>query len=531
MRVTSVAWRAVLAGLLVASSTAHGQAAMGAATRPQAVPPPELSAADAAKLARQDELSAAIVRKDAARVRALIRAGMPLDFNFDEVWRGRTSQSPLTLAIGRGHLEVAAVLLEAGADPRRADGFGQAPLHYARTPEAIALLERHGAAAIEPPRARGPASVADAIEAGNADEVRALLGKGADPSAPGPWGAPITRALFRQRWDIAAVLAEAGANLKLSDGAGCASTSRDCHAIEIARLASLHAPTLAILKARGLDLNACSANGHSALTSLIVEPALAVASVHGGARVDPPDAVARVRTLLEQGADANRRCGEATPLMLAVAALGKPRSLALAIAEHGGRIEYRGEVRERPNAPATAPSALPAGGGLRGALPKPIEDIHGIHTRMGIGPLTWAVLQGRPDVAARLLARDRKVEREDRDLLYFLAVLGEWDVLMQALPYTREVNAADRVGVTPLMLAADDGRLDAVKALVAAGARIDARSERHWRPIWEEPIIARLSGHGGASPRLAGGYTALRAARERGHAQIERVLLQAGARD
>lgn len=130
-----------------------------------------------------------------------------------------------------------------------------------------------------------------------------------------------------------------------------------------------------------------------------------------------------------------------------------------------------------------------------------------------------------------MLARDRKVVPEDRFLPYFAGRLGEWDVVMQALAHTREVNVSDRAGVTPLMLAAEDGRVDAVKALIAGGAKLNAKSASDWPPLLETPPAMLFMGHGPTKPRLVGGYTALKAARDRHREEVVKVLLEAGARD
>jgi ankyrin repeat protein len=150
---------------------------------------------------------------------------------------------------------------------------------------------------------------------------------------------------------------------------------------------------------------------------------------------------------------------------------------------------------------------------------------------MSVGPLTWAAQYGRPDVALRLIKRDRQITRADRHLLYFAAAAGQWDLLMGSLPYTREVNVSNRADVTPLMLAADAGQASAVPALLAAGANVNARSVRSWPPLLETNLGAALAGHSPSPPKLAGGYTALRAAREKGHADIARMLEAAGGRE
>jgi hypothetical protein len=45
------------------------------------------------------------------------------------------------------------------------------------------------------------------------------------------------------------------------------------------------------------------------------------------------------------------------------------------------------------------------------------------------------------------------------------------------------------------------------------------------------PSLAALSGHGHSRPPLVGGYTALRAAQERGHAEVVTILKNAGGRE
>jgi len=87
------------------------------------------------------------------------------------------------------------------------------------------------------------------------------------------------------------------------------------------------------------------------------------------------------------------------------------------------------------------------------------------------------------------------------------------------------------------MMAAQDGHADAVRALLAARARVNVRSARDWPPLAErnlrEEFGAALAGHSHSQPkpRLVGGYTALRAAKERGHAETARILAEAGGRE
>ena len=560
---------------------------------------PALSPEQIATLARHDELQAAIVKQDVARVSALIRSGMPLDFNFDAIARGRTRQSALTLAISLDRVAIARLLLDAGAAAGRVDGNGEAAIHATKSLEAVRLLKQHGAdldvqnhrgmtalaeaveranlariesliaggARLDAPL-KGPDLFTVAVQANHAELIPVLLARGTDPRSPPTaalWpliesgdterakmlieaGADpnahtdrhwlITRALYRQRWDIVTGLADAGADVRLPDGPQCASTARGCHAIELARAATLHPPTLARLKARGLDLDAYAASGHTALTALISDPMYgATGGVQSGAAaratIPASDVSARARALLEQGADPNRRYRDLTPLMLAIAR-PTPSGLSDLLVDAGGRVEYRNLIQKQGQNELPAPG-YPVNAGASNASRSTSEPLihnnQGLFTGMTVGPLTWTLLHRRPDAALRLLARDRKVAPEDRFLLYFAGRLGAWDVVLRALAHSTDVNVSDRVGVTPLMFAAEDGRVDAVKALIAKGARLDAKSANVWPPLLETPPAMLIMGHGPSQPRLVGGTTALKAASGRQREDVVKVLLDAGARD
>src|SRR5258706_7670891 len=114
-----------------------GAAAPAAAGVPAA---PELSPEAAKLLAQRDELSGAIVKRDAKRVAAWIQAHKELNFNFNEIWQGRTHQSPLTVAINLDAVDISRLMLESGALAARNDGDGRAAIHYAKSAEAIRLL-------------------------------------------------------------------------------------------------------------------------------------------------------------------------------------------------------------------------------------------------------------------------------------------------------------------------------------------------------------------------------------------------------
>ena len=344
--------RALLACLVAVSfETAAQQQSGGGGYRGPSSEQPVLTPEQTARLAVTDALQTAIVKKDADSVRRLVARGDKVDFNFDEAYRGRSSESPLTMAIGRGHLEIARILLDAGADPNRRDGFGVLPIRRARSEEAIALLRRYGAdvSAVDqsPSTTLSPSqTVWNVINRGDdAAAVKLLIEKGADPSALFGRETLLERALFRKRWRSVRQLVDAGAKLQPSDGAPCAQNMRECHSIEAARLATLDPPTLAYLKAHGLDVDRVATSGLTALTSLLLEPPpMRVVAVRPdgslGPALEPPAELPRIRALLEVGADPNRRLREYTPLMIAMVVPHKPPALADALVEFGGRVDF-----------------------------------------------------------------------------------------------------------------------------------------------------------------------------------------------
>ncbi len=584
----------VVACFFVASSAAFTQSETRSTGSEPALSPEQI-----ATLARHDELQAAIVKQDVARVSALIRAGMPLDFNFDAIARGRTRQSALTMAISLDRVAIARLLLDGGASAGRLDGNGEAAVHGAKSLEAVQLLKQRGAD-LDAQNHRGMTALAEAveradlarldmliaagarldaplkgsdlftiavkghhselvpvllarganprspptaalwplIESGDTERARMLIEAGADPNAHTDRDWLITRALFRQRWDIVNRLADAGAQVRLPDGPQCASTARGCFSIELARAATLHPPTLARLKARGLDLDAYAASGHTALTALISDtregaPGAVRSGAAAGAAIPASDVSARARALLEQGADPNRRYRDLTPLMLAIA-LPTPHALSDLLVDAGGRVEYRNTIQKQGQNELPVPGhpVKPGASAASRFTSEPlVHNNQGLFTGMTVGPLTWTLFHRRPDAALRLLARDRKVTQDDRFLLYFAGRLGAWDVVLRVLALSNEVNVSDRAGVTSLMFAAEDGRVDAVKALIASGAKLDAKSVNGWPPLLETPPAMLIMGHGPSQPRLVGGTTALKAARGRQREDVVKVLLEAGARD
>jgi ankyrin repeat protein len=121
-----------------------------------AAPEPEPVAAGGETPAKK--LCAAAQEGDGAAIARLLAAGADLNASANGILEGEVVQSTaLIIAAGHGHVEAARLLLDAGADPGRADGSGGTPLMVAAQTgqlEVLRLLLGRGAAvdAAEPSR-------------------------------------------------------------------------------------------------------------------------------------------------------------------------------------------------------------------------------------------------------------------------------------------------------------------------------------------------------------------------------------------
>jgi ankyrin repeat protein len=145
-------------------------------------------------------LTAAAAAGEAEAVEALLREGADPDQADGRGWPA------LAWAARGGHLRAAAALLAAGADPDQPDRYvnGWSPLQHAlhkRQLGAAKLLLDHGA----DPNFRSRGAVTPLFLAagyGDADAVRLLLGRGADPRVDLGPGQNLLAAAVGGAWDI-----------------------------------------------------------------------------------------------------------------------------------------------------------------------------------------------------------------------------------------------------------------------------------------------------------------------------------------
>lgn len=125
------------------------------------------------------EIAAAIAKGDADDVRRHLTAD-PSILNPEDP----KARAPLDLAILRKQTDIVLVLLEAGANPSRADRSGSTPLHHAVTrnlPEVVTALLKAGAKPNELDKS-GWTPLHHAAAKNQLETTKALLDGGADPT-------------------------------------------------------------------------------------------------------------------------------------------------------------------------------------------------------------------------------------------------------------------------------------------------------------------------------------------------------------
>ena len=368
---------------------------------------------------------------DVARI--LLEAGAELDLRD---YSGRTA---LMYAADEGNAEVAGWLLSEGADAGLTDNQGYTALDYAADEGHADLVRALLAFAGEgdaPPtgEALGPALRAAADE-GHGDVVRVLLEAGADPAG--------TDARGRTALDYAAAEGHDDLVRLLAAGAGSVAASPPALADALRAAASEgHAPVVRDLLAAGADIDAAGPDGRTALMQAAGErhPRVLAALLEAGADVAVADA--RGWTALHYAAgERAHRCIEL---------------LVEAGASVDARADYHTVTRR------LGPQAV-------------------LLAYRGATPLVVALEEDDDGAAERLLraGADANVTlRKLRATTLADADLHAVDALAQALLNGDDVGgslaiAYDEAGWTPLHEAAERGRLEALRMLLAFGGDLD----------------------------------------------------------
>ncbi len=392
------------------------------------------------------DLMLAIQRGDAEAVRRLLAQGVAVNQHFQ-------GDRPLPAAVDRGRVEIARLLLEAGADPDQSASYynGQTPLMVAAAHgnlPMIRLLLEHGARPDRRDR-HGKAALDYAAPRGTRQEVYRVLAMAASGEAPAvPGGGEPLDPL------MAAVMAGSREQVEaaLADGALDREDRRGDTALFHALRRADNGIAVRLIDA-GADVNHRNLRG---------ETALMLAAERGD--------VDLVKRLIAAGADVDPAPENGdSPLIRAVRSQHVAAAEQLLGAGADAKRNASAALVELISAPAAPPVAL-VEQMLAGGADGNARD------RSGVPVLVVALRLGYREAAIALLARGAAARGDSKGIaqpIVMAASAGDTGLVEALLAAGADVNATDRSGRTPLHAAVDGHAFHAVKLLLQHGADPD----------------------------------------------------------
>jgi ankyrin repeat protein len=431
----------------------------------------------------RSEVADAAMRGDKPAVRALLR--QKADVNAPQA-DGATA---LHWAVQANDLELADLLIRAGARVSTANVAGATPLLLASVAGNAAMIGRLLAAGADPnaPLTRsGDTALMMASRSGMVDAVRALLDRGAKVNDPETWGGTtaLMWAVSARHPQVARLLIERGADVNArsyyvpsASGRGFEGTTpvarKPGQQLEefasgwltplmfAARENDLESARL--LVRAGADINAQSGDGKDALSLALFDGSYDAAEflIDSGAKVNQTDAQ-RFTPLFWAVDRRNMETAPNFPWMETRDPLPLIRKLLAAGADPNALINSTPRARMRDGSPRLVyATAL-----MRAAL---------------AGDLELAKLLLSYGADPHIISRDRETtlmaacgtgfingyhrQRSPADRLELVKLLVELG---------EDVNAADGYGITPLMVAANLGDIEIVRYLISKGADLGA---------------------------------------------------------
>lgn len=389
-----------------------------------------------------------------------------------------------------GQLEMAKLLLNAGADVDARDDSGVTPLDYAlshKEQEVAALLISAGAYV----------GLHEAVYLDDKQTVLARLEEGADINATDADNqTPLMVAMFGHT-EIAWLLLERGANVNARNSYGVTALKYTSYSPDGALLA-------AALIERGAEVDARDNDGETALTSTAHignAEVIRVLAAHGADFNAKPQAWSY--SPLDSAANAGR--AEAVSALIELGADREDWNYALLLAGMRGYpdvVERLLEYGADPNVSTeTGYSCLmwtAQNGDLRSAqaLIRHSANIHAV-TEGGTTALTVAAICDHPDIVQGLLAAGARVNLLDA------ALIGDTPTAQTLLAERSDTDQANERRERAFLWASSRGHVDIVRLLLESGVNVEAK--------WDK------------------GETALIAAARNGHAHVMRLLIEYGA--
>lgn len=440
---------------------------------------------------------------NAGKVMELLEDGVPVDS------RNRQNDTPLLLALRKGHKKVVHLLLQRRASVNARNNEGYTALIYAAEQgdsEVVESLLEHGAE-IDAEDARGEKALTRAARNGHLGTVRLLLERGANIRArTGTGNTALSLAAQNAHLEIVRLLLQKGAPVDGYDHkkrTALTLAARNGHPDVVKLLLASGADPLTST-GESADKRASSAE-HDFFKAVLLgdapkvtellekDPALARARTNGGDTAlllaSCLGHAAVVEKLLQKGAEVDfTNKYHATPLMWA-SYNGKPDVVEKLLA-HGTKVN----ALDKMGAAAVVYAADAGHQKIVEILAAKGADLQA-RGQQGTA-LALAAKNGHPGVVQFLLDKGVEVDSTGElgaTALILAATNGHSKIVNLLLAKGAKVNTKSDDGSTALIRAAGNGHLGVVQVLVAAGADVNLKNDRALTAL----ILAAKNGHAG----------------------------------
>lgn len=483
--------------------------------------------------------------------------------------KGRTA---LMMAAMGGHEELVRLLIYRGSDVSARDKDKRTVLHCAIAPDSLGVIEiliTEANVDIDARDGDGSTPLHYAAEAGLEAVVEKLLDHKADPKLKSKWGwTPLDSAAPSGYQGIATKLLDNGADVDSADEYGYTALYWTAP--------GEYKDTVKLLLDRGAKpdlgnrdgitpLHATAYNGVEEIMRLLLDKATEInpkdnlqrTPLHAAALNGRDD---MVRLLLERGAKADVvNADEWTPLEAACWMDHESVKQILKEKTHGGdaivkRVEQDKknpslEAWKKQQAEEKGDYEFAATGALdlicRGRIDKVQAllsdglDLDG-YQRGNMTPLSVAAGWYQKEICRLLLDNGADVNkpggRKDRTALHIVSNFGKCDMVRMFLEAGADINAIDRLGNTPLSLAADYRERNAAEILIEKGADLNIKTRVGFVPLHlavlggDEELVRTLLKAGADTERSDNdGFTPLLTAVCQREYGIAKMLLERGA--
>jgi ankyrin len=424
----------------------------------------------------------------AVRVGDLETAGLLLKAGADAKLADLYGVTPLYLACSIGNAAMIRLILDAGADPNSTDGNGETALMTAAVVgdlESIRLLLDRGAKVDAREPGYQQTALMIAVRENYPDVVRLLVERGADVNAqtrvgqtpewfkpnsnpafghgiginrgglpdrgsriPIPGGmTPLLYAARDGRLEITRMLVEAGADVN--------KTEANAITPLVVAINNNKFPVARYIVDHGADLNAADWYGRTPLWSAVETRNMDIHNATFAHNVDRDGALELIQILLERGADPNPRTKEVPPSRRHIL----PTTGSLSWVDFTGQTPF---ITAALSGDVTVMRLLLE----HGADPN-ITTFQGTTALMAAAGINWVFFQTFDEGPEHLL-----------EAVKLCVELGQ------------DVNAANSMGLTPVMGAANRGSDDIIQYLVDHGARFDVKDKEGRTPLnWAEGVF------------------------------------------